>query len=80
MGEKSGSSYRWAGVRKMGDKQTQTQGSVVSECNFSKASTRLIIQKKNKKARWIHLPRFIQFFTQNEENAYIKNQGEPGTH
>lgn len=25
---------------------------------FSKASTRLIIQKKNKKARQIHLPRY----------------------
>ena len=33
------------------DKQTQTQGSAVSECNFSKASIRLIIQKKNKEVR-----------------------------
>jgi hypothetical protein len=33
------------------DKETQTQGSAVSECNFSKASIRLIIQKKNKEVR-----------------------------
>jgi hypothetical protein len=42
---------------------------------FLQANTRLLIQKKSKKARQIHPSRYL---TQNKENVHIKRWQEPG--
>jgi hypothetical protein len=60
-------------------KKRVTNGHNTRECciwmYFLQANTRLLIQKKSKKARQIHPSRYL---TQNKENVHIKRWQEPG--
>ena len=83
--EKSGSWYRWTGNRWKSDKQTGTQGGVVSECNLSSEHQSYKLQKTKKlsdrlrssKLHWSYLMQNY-FYNKTEECVLKANRNQLG--